>query len=98
MQPADMNENRCNESPPLAFSDCTIGFHAECHQRRLVAASAGERHKKKYRDVETEEDVGVRRAAGPHGLKKLEVIFGNHFRWRQAQKATKRPALFEGLS
>ena len=85
MQPADMKENRCNEAPPLTFRNGGVGFDAEGHERWLIGASAGERHQKKHRDVQAEKDVGVRRAPRPDGVKKLEVIFRNHFPWSGIQ-------------
>src|SRR5215831_2639966 len=79
MQPADVNEDRCNETPPLALRNRGIGLDAERHKRLFIRASARKRHKKKDSDIQTEEYIGIRRAAGPDGMKKFEVIFGNHF-------------------
>src|SRR3989441_8975976 len=78
MKQPNVNKDRSNEPPPLAFRNFGIRLHTKCHQRRLVGAASGQRHQKKNENIQSEEDVCISGTPCPDSLKKVEMVVRNH--------------------
>src|SRR5262249_46596940 len=75
---SDMDENRCQEAPILSLVDQPVGFDSKGEKSRIVSCTAGDRHEKKDRNVDSEEDVREYRAPRPNGVQKMEICFADH--------------------
>ncbi len=78
MKQPNVNKDRSNEPPPLAFRNFGIRLHTKCHQRRFVGAASGQRHQKKNENIQSEEDVCISGTPCPDSLKKVEMVVRNH--------------------
>src|SRR5215471_2839891 len=58
MKQSDMNENRCDETPPLPARDLRIELHTERDKSSLVGTSARKCHQQENQNVQSEKDVG----------------------------------------
>src|SRR5438034_7351823 len=105
MKQPNVNKDRSNEPPPLAFCNFGIRLHTECHQRRLVGAASGQSHQKKNEDIQSEEDVCISGTPFPDSLKEVEMVIRNHRSipllaeegWRKAPGWSGRPKRVAGL-
>ena len=77
-----MDEDRCEETPPLSLGNLGIVLRPERKQRRLIHTAPGQGHQDEDQDIHAEKDVREKRAAGRERLKKLDVIIWNHNRRR----------------